>query len=708
MLFGVLRSRKAYIALILSYILILLLSASFAIAGYNYLYNRQREQFTQQLTARLEQSINIAENKLESVRQAMLSTAMGVHSSAFAYKKYPFTADDYYDQAQTIKELRGISALSDCSILGLYVAGMNSVITPETRLNATDFFELELKADGFSLNEYYNILSDPGYFDVHSIVANKPRPKRLMLFSLAIPLGVGGKGAVLCGINIDDLLSSFEAGGFMNDYTISIESNSKLIYSTGEPNDGDTFSISLTGKSRLTYIATASQSILDRQLSPTRRLIAQLLIFELLGGVVFALILSKANYSPLKALLARFGGQSQSSTSGLNEFERIAEAATQLIDNNSALQSTLYQQAPLLKASILRRYFMGIGSVREEELESYGIRFVHEWLALVIIDTGAAVSNVALIGLSETLGCEAFETRENCVCVVVNADQSAIDEKLRQIYRNAQTLLHYSPAAGYASGKSSTGYSSTELFNHAVQAYEYAKAWQLIGLIDYDTISIKPAAYILTAVQEQQLIQLLTDGDPDAVCNMIEKLISSDQHEPLIHLRITAYGIITVYHRFIASWKTAAQLNEVMDAASARIAETNDPMELKELLESMAKQITTEAGRIGEDIQNNLSKRVDNLIRERFSESTLSLTDVAEELGMNASYISHVFKQQTGTGFSEALTLVRLEHAKTLLQSSLTLNAVSEQCGFTSAAYFSRVFKKQYGITPGQFRGGRE
>ena len=588
------------------------------------------------------------------------------------------------------------------------MAGMNSVITPETRLNATDFFELELKADGFSLNEYYDILSDPGYFDVHSIVASKPRPKRLMLFSLAIPLGVGGKGAVLCGINIDDLLNSFEAGGFMNDYSISIESNSKLVYSTGEPNDGDTFSISLTGKSRLTYIATASQSILDRQLSPTRKLITQLLIFELLGGVMFALILSKANYSPLKALLARFGGQSQSSTSGLNEFERIAEAATQLIDNNSALQSTLYQQAPLLKASILRRYFMGIGSVREEELESYGIRFVHEWLALVVIDTGAAISNVALIGLSETLGCEAFETRENCVCVVVNADQSAIDEKLRQVYRNAQTLLHYSPATGYASGKSSTGYSSTELFNHAVQAYEYAKAWQLIGLIDYDTISIKPAAYILTAVQEQQLIQLLTDGDPDAVCNMIEKLISSDQHEPLIHLRITAYGIITVYHRFIASWKTAAQLNEVMDAASARIAETNDPMELKELLESMAKQITTEAGRIGEDIQNNLSKRVDNLIRERFSESTLSLTDVAEELGMNASYISHVFKQQTGTGFSEALTLVRLEHAKTLLQSSLTLNAVSEQCGFTSAAYFSRVFKKQYGITPGQFRGGRE
>ena len=37
---------------------------------------------------------------------------------------------------------------------------------------------------------------------------------------------------------------------------------------------------------------------------------------------------------------------------------------------------------------------------------------------------------------------------------------------------------------------------------------------------------------------------------------------------------------------------------------------------------------------------------------------------------------------------------------------SLNLNTISEKCGFTSAAYFSRVFKKQYGITPGQFRGG--
>lgn len=706
MLLGVLRSRRAYLALILSYILILLLSASFATVGYRYLYERQREQSAQQLQSRLEQAVSIAESRLESVRQAMLSTAMGMHSSSFIYKAYPFSVDDYYDQAQTIKELRSINAVSECAILGMYVSGIDSVITPATRLSARDFYSLELSADSFTLDDFRGMLSDPGYFEAHRVISLKSRPGHLMLFSLALPLGIGGRGTVISGIGIDEVLSGFVSGGFMNDYSISIENSSGQIYTTGQLSEKDAFSISAGGKSGLTYSASAPKSMLEQQLAPTRRLIAQLVILELLGGIVFALLLAKANYSPIKMLLARFTGAPSSSGSGMNEYERISDAASRLIDSNSELKAQLLHQTPLLRASILRRYFMGIGSVGKEELESYGIRYDKECLALLIIDTGTAAFNYSLIALVETLGCEAFETGENCVCVIVNEGSDKIDEKLRQVYMKIQSLLASSPVAGRSSGILKDHCSPTELYSHAKQAYEYAKAWQLIGMIDYDSLSITPAAYILNSAQEQRLTELLTNGEPEPVRKMISTLISSARHEPLIHLRIMAYGIITVYHRFIANWKSATLLKDEMDSVSARIAETNDPAELKELLETLAVKITSEAERIGEDIQNNLSNRVEKLINERFSDSSLSLTDVANALEMNASYISHIFKQQTGTGFTEALTLVRLEHSRTLLQSSsLTLNAVSEKCGFTSAAYFSRVFKKQYGITPGQFRG---
>ncbi len=707
LLFGFIKSRRAFVALILSYILILLLSAAFAVVGYRYLYENRREQFSQQLQSRLDQAVSISESKLESVRQAMLSTAMGMHSSSFTFKAYPFDADDYYDQAQTIKEVRSIYAASECSLLGMYVSGIDSVITPDTRLDADAFYKLELSADDFTLSDFQDILSSPGYFDAHSAISLKSKPKSMVLFSLSLPLGVGGKGAVISGINVDELLSGFNAGGFLNDYSICIESSNQIIYTTGQPSEGDSFSTSASGKSGLTYTASAARSILESQLAPTRRLILQLILFELLGGILFALLLARANYSPLKSLLARFADTSSGASNGMNEYERISDAANQLIDSNSELRETLQRQAPMLKASILRRYFLGLGNVGADELNSYGIHFDKEWLALLIIDTGTAAFNYSIIALTETLGCEAFETGESCVCVIVNENRNDIDEKLRQIYRSIQNMLGSSPVAGRSSDVLKDGFEPTELYRRARQAYEYAIAWQLNGMIDYDTLSIAPAAYILTSEQEQQLSELLIKGDQESARKMLSKVISSARHEPLIHLRIMAYGIITVYHRVIANWKTAAQVKDEMDLTSARIAETNDPIELKELLESLAVKIASEAERIGADIQENLSKRVEKLISERFSDSSFSLTDVANELDMNASYISHVFKQQTGNGFTEALTIVRLEHSRMLLESSsLNLNTISEKCGFTSAAYFSRVFKKQYGITPGQFRGG--
>ena len=167
----------------------------------------------------------------------------------------------------------------------MYVSSMDSVLTPETRFDASTFYTLELNAETFTLNDFREMLSDPGYFSAYSVISHKSKPGRLMLFSLALPIGVGGRGAVIGGISIDDVLSGFITGGFINDYSISIKNDSKLIYSTGTLNEEDAFSISSRGKSGLTYVASAPKSLLSNQLAPTRRLITQLVILELLGGI---------------------------------------------------------------------------------------------------------------------------------------------------------------------------------------------------------------------------------------------------------------------------------------------------------------------------------------------------------------------------------------------------------------------------------------
>jgi AraC-like DNA-binding protein len=83
----------------------------------------------------------------------------------------------------------------------------------------------------------------------------------------------------------------------------------------------------------------------------------------------------------------------------------------------------------------------------------------------------------------------------------------------------------------------------------------------------------------------------------------------------------------------------------------------------------------------------------------------LGLEDVADHFYMNKTYLSELFKRETGKSFVQFKNEIRVERAKVLLRSSDDLiSSVSEQCGFEDAGYFSAVFKLMTQKTPQQYR----
>ena len=83
----------------------------------------------------------------------------------------------------------------------------------------------------------------------------------------------------------------------------------------------------------------------------------------------------------------------------------------------------------------------------------------------------------------------------------------------------------------------------------------------------------------------------------------------------------------------------------------------------------------------------------------------LSLAVLAEEFHLNPQYISQLFKNEIGVGFLAYLTNIRMEKAKKLLLStSLSIAEVAEQAGYGDYRVFTKVFKKNEGITPSQYR----
>lgn len=92
-------------------------------------------------------------------------------------------------------------------------------------------------------------------------------------------------------------------------------------------------------------------------------------------------------------------------------------------------------------------------------------------------------------------------------------------------------------------------------------------------------------------------------------------------------------------------------------------------------------------------------------VEEHYGDRALSLESVADEMGLNSSYLSRVFKRERGENFSEYLIRVRLARAQELLRTTeLKTYAVAAEVGFGDAHYFSQVFKKKCGVTPAEYR----
>lgn len=83
----------------------------------------------------------------------------------------------------------------------------------------------------------------------------------------------------------------------------------------------------------------------------------------------------------------------------------------------------------------------------------------------------------------------------------------------------------------------------------------------------------------------------------------------------------------------------------------------------------------------------------------------LRIADIAKELYISASYLTHRFKAITGYTPMEYLKLKRLSYAHDLLMhSEITVTDTAYKSGFPDVNNFIKMFKKQYSVTPKQIR----
>jgi two-component system response regulator YesN len=105
-------------------------------------------------------------------------------------------------------------------------------------------------------------------------------------------------------------------------------------------------------------------------------------------------------------------------------------------------------------------------------------------------------------------------------------------------------------------------------------------------------------------------------------------------------------------------------------------------------------------GNNGAEVVTSIRRYLD----EHYAEE-VSLTLLANQFHINATYLSELFKKQIGSTFSDYLVEIRLDKVKHLLRNSeFRLADIADLVGFANASYLSSVFKKHIGMSPNEYR----
>jgi AraC family transcriptional regulator len=95
-------------------------------------------------------------------------------------------------------------------------------------------------------------------------------------------------------------------------------------------------------------------------------------------------------------------------------------------------------------------------------------------------------------------------------------------------------------------------------------------------------------------------------------------------------------------------------------------------------------------------------------LMEAHLSANLSVDLLAREVGLSPAHFARAFRESTGRAPHRYLLTMRLDHARRMLEApDATLSYVAQRSGFADQAHFTRLFKREFGVTPGALQKNR-
>lgn len=210
----------------------------------------------------------------------------------------------------------------------------------------------------------------------------------------------------------------------------------------------------------------------------------------------------------------------------------------------------------------------------------------------------------------------------------------------------------------------------------------------------------------LTIEEHKQLLLSIERLDIDDVHGLISSIFASIRHLP-VHSHTIQMIVSELMQTGDKAWKTGMPSADAVKEKLPTRSELGRIGSVGELVQWLQSYY---AGLLGLLKQHHAagpySRHVTqavHFILERYP-GYVTLELAAGAIGLNSSYLSRIFKEETQRTFSEYLNQVRIDAGRKLLESGkYSIKEISNQVGFTTHNYFFKVFKEITGVTPQEY-----
>jgi len=474
------------------------------------------------------------------------------------------------------------------------------------------------------------------------------------------------------------------------------------------------------------------------------------IIISIVSAFILTWFFLRRNYSPIQELVKSLSDRvAPGEQQDWNELRFIKQAVlhTRTEKDNVVLQLQKHQQ--VLRSNLIHRLMRGkLDSVisYEEAFKSFHMQLQSNTFAVILF----MVENEE--GVYEKLdGIDDHERRkliqfimtnvveeivakqghigyvadgdDMFVCLVnVDADCSDVKQSLLHIATEAQAFLarYHMEITISLSGNHTSWPGVAECYQEAMDAMEYKMVLGKKGIISYeDTVQsqhIQPDYYYPLQV-EQQLINFIKVGDITQASQYLNEIMERNFAKPIVSLTLAKCLIFNVVGTMVKAMNESGHQGDRMFERNFEWMEVIMSCDTIQEMGQKLQQLLVEVCAVAEAKRNanmtqdreislrDLTTSVTKFIEENYTDANLNVNAIGEEFKLKGSYISKLYKNQTGEGLLDCIHKYRIGQAKSLIRATQqSISDIAQCVGYNDAATFIRVFKKYEGITPGKFK----